>query len=196
MTCARTVGVLLSLLPALALAEMQTLDDSSLSEMTGQGGVYLSGEFSINKDGGVLWGTPTTNDPAQWTANQRSCALAGAASPESCGMRVAVRSGANSGWYVLDNLKGIFSFEGLTLDTRTLTSASGEREVLALGLPNEIRFKDGNFSFGVASQGGWKNKALSAANGGDPSYQQTNIFSAKIDGAIRMQGSVLVFPTN
>jgi len=196
MTCTRTVGVLLSLLPALALAEMQALDDSSLSEMTGQGGVYLSGEFSINKDGGVLWGTPPTNDPAQWTANQRSCALAGAASPESCGMRVAVRSGANSGWYVLDNLKGIFSFEGLTLDTRTLTSASGEREVLALGLPNEIRFKDGNFSFGVASQGGWKNKALSAANGGDPSYQQTNIFSAKIDGAIRMQGSVLVFPTN
>ena len=111
-------------------------------------------------------------------------------------MRVAVRSGANAGWYVLDNLKGIFSFEGLTLDTRTLTSASGEREVLALGLPNEIRFKDGNFSFGVASQGGWENKALSAANGGDPSYQQTNIFSAKIDGSIRMQGSVLVFPTN
>lgn len=196
MTCARTTVVLLSLLPALALAEMQALDDSTLSEMSGQGGVYLSGEFSINKDGGVLWGTPATNNPAQWTANQRSCALAGATSPESCGMRVAVRSGANAGWYVLDNLKGIFSFEGLTLDTRTLTSASGEREVLALWLPNEIRFKDGNFSFGVASQGGWKNKALSAANGGDPSYQQTNIFSAKIDGSIRMQGSVLVFPTN
>lgn len=196
MTCARTAGALLSLLPALALAEMQALDDSTLSEMSGQGGVYLSGEFSINKDGGVLWDTPITNDPAQWTANQRSCALAGAASPESCGMRVAVRSGANSGWYVLDNLKGIFSFEGLTLDTRTLTSASGEREVLALGLPNEIRFKDGNFAFGVASQGGWKNKALSAANGGDPNYQQTNIFSARIDGAIRMQGSVLVFPAN
>ncbi|AVO52160.1 DUF6160 family protein [Ectopseudomonas mendocina] len=196
MTCARTAVALLSLLPVLALAEMQALDDSTLSEMSGQGGVYLSGEFSINKDGGVLWGTPATNNPAQWTANQRSCALAGAASPESCGMRVAVRSGANAGWYVLDNLKGIFSFEGLTLDTRTLTSATGEREVLALGLPNEIRFKDGNFSFGVASQGGWKNKALSAANGGDPSYQQTNIFSAKIDGSIRMQGSVLVFPTN
>ncbi|EZH84032.1 hypothetical protein L0Y47_19865 [Ectopseudomonas composti] len=196
MTCARGVMALLALLPALALAEMQALDDSALSEMSGQGGVYLSGEFSINKDGGVLWGTPASNNPAQWAANQRSCALAGAASPESCGMRVAVRSGANAGWYVLDNLKGIFSFEGLTLDTRTLTSANGEREVLALGLPNEIRFKDGNFSFGVASQGGWKNKALSAANGGDPSYQQTNIFSAKIDGSIRMQGSVLVFPTN
>ena len=109
MTCASRAAVLLALLPALALAEMQALDDSTLSEMSGQGGVYLSGEFSINKDGGVLWGTPTTNNPAQWTANQRSCALAGAA-PESCGMRVAVRSGANSGWYVLDNLKGIFCF--------------------------------------------------------------------------------------
>lgn len=196
MTCTSRGIALLGLLPALALADMQPLDDRALSEMSGQGGVYLSGEFSINKDGGVLWDTPAGNNPAQWTANQRSCALAGAASPESCGMRVAVRSGANAGWYVLDNLKGIFSFEGLTLDTRTLTSAGGERDVLALGLPNEIRFKDGNFAFGVASQGGWKNEALSAANGGDPSYQQTNIFSARIDGSIRMQGSVLIFPSN
>ena len=74
MTCAKAAVVLLSLLPALTLAEMQALDDSTLSEMSGQGGVYLSGEFSINKNGGVLWETPTTNNPAQWTANQRSCA--------------------------------------------------------------------------------------------------------------------------
>ncbi|MGP9827550.1 DUF6160 family protein [Ectopseudomonas khazarica] len=195
MTCISQAIAVLALLPGLALAEMQALDDDTLSELSGQGGVYLSGEFSINKNGGVLWDTPASNNPAQWTANQRSCALAGASSPESCGMRVAVRSGANAGWYVLDNIKGIFSFEGLTLDTRTLTSAGGEREVLALGLPNEVRFKDGNFAFAVASQGGWKNKALSTANGGDPSYQQTTIFSAKIDGSIRMQGSVLIFPT-
>ena len=30
----------------------------------------------------------------------------------------------------------------------------------------------------------------------DASFQQTNLFSAKIDGSIRMQGNVLVFPTN
>src|SRR5574343_574152 len=131
MTCANAAAVLLALLPALALAELQPMDDGDLSQMSGQGGVYLSGEFSINKNGGVLWDTPTTNNPAQWTANQRSCALAGAATPESCGMRVAVRTAATSGWYVLDNIKGIFSFEGLTLDTRTLTSASRERELLA-----------------------------------------------------------------
>ncbi len=37
-----------------AFAEMQPFSDASLSAMNGQGGVYLSGEFSINKDGGVL----------------------------------------------------------------------------------------------------------------------------------------------
>lgn len=172
MTCASRIAVALALLPALALAELQPLDDGALSEMSGQGGVYLSGEFSINKDGGVLWDTPASNNPALWTANQRSCALAGAGSPESCGMRLAIRSGANAGWYVLDNLKGIFSFEGLTLDTRTLTGAGGEQDVLALGLPNEIRFKDGNFSFGVASQGGWKNKALSTAMAATPAISR------------------------
>ena len=74
----------------------------------------------------------------------------------------------------------------------TLVGLSGLGDLILTCSSTQSR----NFSFGVASQGGWKNKALSAANGGDPSYQQTNIFSAKIDGSIRMQGSVLVFPTN
>ncbi|MCE5365294.1 hypothetical protein IOD17_18945 [Pseudomonas anguilliseptica] len=185
-----------------ALAEMQALDDETLSSMNGQGGVYLSGEFSINKDGGVLWSKPASNNPSTWTAGQRSCATAGATTPENCGMRVAIRSEADGGWYVLDNLKGVFSFEGLTLRTRTINSgfngdgAAFNQDVLEFGLPNEMKFKDGSFAFGVANQGGWQNKSLSVANGGNPSYQQTNIFSAKIDGTIRMQGNVLIFPQN
>jgi hypothetical protein len=117
-------------------------------------------------------------------------------------MRVAIRSEAEGGWYVLDNLKGVFSFEGLTLRTRTINSgfngdgAAFNQDVLEFGLPNEVKFKDGSFAFGVANQGGWQNKSLSVANGGNPSYQQTNIFSAKIDGTIRMQGNVLIFPQN
>lgn len=185
-----------------ALAEMQALDDDTLSSMNGQGGVYLSGEFSINKDGGVLWSKPASNNPSTWTASQRSCATAGATTQENCGMRVAIRSEADGGWYVLDNLKGVFSFEGLTLRTRTINSgfngdgAAFNQDVLEFGLPNEMKFKDGSFAFGVANQGGWQNKSLSVANGGNPSYQQTNIFSAKIDGTIRMQGNVLIFPQN
>lgn len=192
-------GVLLAM-PA--FAEMQALDDDTLSSMNGQGGVYLSGEFSINKDGGVLWSKPASNNPSTWTASQRSCATAGATTPENCGMRVAIRSEADGGWYVLDNLKGVFSFEGLTLRTRTINSGFGgdgaafNQDVLEFGLPNEVKFKDGSFAFGVANQGGWQNKSLSVANGGNPAYQQTNIFSAKIDGTIRMQGNVLVFPQN
>ncbi|AYC31709.1 hypothetical protein D3880_04590 [Pseudomonas cavernae] len=202
MICARAVFALL-LVPALVSAELQPLEDTTLSQLSGQGGVYLSGEFSINKDGGALWGTPANNNPAQWTASQRSCASGGSgAAAEACGMRLAIRSEANGGWYVLDNLKGIFSFEGLTLRTRTINSGfNGDgvgfnQDVLEFGLPSELRYKQGSFAFGVANQGGWRNNASSAANGGDPSYQQTNIYSAKIDGSIRMQGNVLVFPKN
>ena len=197
------VGVVfVAVLAMPALAEMQALDDDTLSSMNGQGGVYLSGEFSINKDGGVLWSKPASNNPSTWTASQRSCANAGVTTPENCGMRVAIRSEAEGGWYVLDNLKGVFSFEGLTLRTRTINSgfngdgAAFNQDVLEFGLPNEMKFKDGSFAFGVANQGGWQNKSLSVANSGNPSYQQTNIFSAKIDGTIRMQGNVLIFPQN
>ncbi|WP_044873485.1 DUF6160 family protein [Pseudomonas sp. LFM046] len=189
-------------LPLLAHAELQALEDSDLSRMSGQGGVYLSGEFSINKNGGVLWNTPASNDPATWTVNQRSCAAAGASTPESCGLRLAIRAEQNGGWYVLDNLKGIFSFEGLTLTTRTINSGFGgdgagfNQDVLDFGLPNEMRFKNGSYTFAVANEGGWRNKAGTIANGGSPSYQQTIVFSAKIDGTLRMQGSVLIFPKN
>ncbi|WP_339515112.1 hypothetical protein [Pseudomonas sp. RL_15y_Pfl2_60] len=183
-------------------AEMQALDDATLSQFNGQGGVYLSGELSINKEGGVLWDTPASNNPGTWSANQRSCAAVNATSASDCGLRVAVRAEESGGWYVLDNIKGIFSFEGLTLRTRKINSgfggdgASFNQDVLEFGLPNEIVFKNANFTFGVANQGGWRNKALSAAQGGDPSYQQTNIFSITIDGSTRVQGNILVFPSN
>lgn len=195
-------AALITVLPAPLYAELQALDDAALSQHSGQGGVYLSGELSINKDGGVLWDTPTNNDPSTWTANERGCGVTGSSSPEDCGFRVAVRTEASGGWYVLDNIKGIFSFEGLTLRTRAVDSgflgdgAIFNQDVLELGLPNEIAFKDANFSFGVANQGGWRNNALSTAQGGDPSYQQTNIFSVTIDGVTRVQGNVLLFPNN
>ncbi|NQD93460.1 hypothetical protein HP532_12460 [Pseudomonas sp. CrR25] len=189
------------LMPLWAQAELQALDDSALSDLRGQGGVYLTGELSINKDGGVLWSTPAGNNPSSWSVGQRSCATAGAASPQSCGMRLAVRAEQSGGWYVLDNIKGIFSFEGLTLRTQLVDSgfdgdgAAFNRDVLEFGLPSEVKFKDTSYAFAVANQGGWRNNASSPANGGDPSYQQTAIFSARIDGTIKMQGNVLVFPT-
>ena len=49
MICKRLALVFLALLAGSAQAELQPLEDASLSEVSGQGGVYLSGEFSINK---------------------------------------------------------------------------------------------------------------------------------------------------
>jgi hypothetical protein len=202
MICKRLALVFLAVLAASAQAELQPLADASLSEVSGQGGVYLSGEFSINKNGGPLWSTPTTTNAASWTVGERSCATKGSSTPESCGLRVAIRAEQNGGWYVLDNIKGIFSFEGLTLRTRVINSgfagdgAGFNQDVLEFGLPNEVKFKDGSFSVAVANQGGWRNSAGTVANGGDASFQQTNLFSAKIDGTIRMQGNVLIFPIN
>lgn len=188
--------------PAFSHAELQPMADDALSETSGQGGVYLSGDFSINKNGGVLWSTPSSNTASTWTANQRSCATLGSSSPEDCGMRIAIRAEAAGGWYVIDNLKGVFSFDGLTLRTRFIDSGfNGDgttfsQDTLEFGLPNEVKFQDTRLTFAVANNGGWRNKGGTAANGGDATYQQTNIFSAKIDGSIRMQGNVLVFPKN
>jgi hypothetical protein len=202
MICKRLVLGFLLLLAGSAQAELQPLEDASLSEVSGQGGVYLSGEFSINKNGGPLWSTPATTNAASWTVGERSCATKGSSTPESCGLRVAIRAEQNGGWYVLDNIKGIFSFEGLTLRTRVINSgfagdgAGFNQDVLEFGLPNEVKFKNGSFAVAVANQGGWRNSAGTVANGGDASYQQTTLFSAKIDGSIRMQGNVLIFPTN
>lgn len=202
MICKPHALVFLALLAGSAQAELQPLADASLSEVSGQGGVYLSGEFSINKDGGPLWSTPATTNAASWAASERSCATKGSNTPESCGMRLAIRSEATGGWYVLDNLKGIFSFEGLTLRTRVINSGFGgdgagfNQDVLEFGLPNEVKFKQASFAVAVANKGEWRNSAGTVANAGDASFQQTNLFSAKIDGSIRMQGNVLVFPKN
>ncbi|MDP3847180.1 MAG: hypothetical protein Q8R10_12240 [Pseudomonas sp.] len=201
MICKRLVLGFLALLAGSAQAELQPLADASLSDVSGQGGVYLSGEFSINKDGGPLWSTPATTNAASWTVGERSCATKGSSTPESCGLRVAIRSEQNGGWYVLDNIKGIFSFEGLTLRTRVINSGfAGDgvgfnQDVLEFGLPNEVKFKQASFAVAVASKGEWRNNAVGAASR-DATFQQTNLFSAKIDGTIRMQGNVLVFPTN
>ncbi|MES2821793.1 MAG: hypothetical protein V4812_22700 [Pseudomonadota bacterium] len=201
MTCRTWTSLALLGLALSAHAELQPLPDSDLSALSGRGGVYLSGEFSINKDGGVLWTTPVSNVASTWAAGQRSCALVGAATAQGCGMRLAIRAEQGGGWYVLDNIKGVSSFEGLTLRTRQVDSgfngdgATFNRDVLEFGLPNEVRFKDSSLSFAVANQGGWRNNAVSAANGGDPSYQQTTLFSARVDGVVRVQGNAVVFPT-
>ncbi len=188
---------LMSVTPA--RAQLSALTEDDMRSHAGQGGMYLTGEFSVNRDGGVLWRTPAGNDPATWAADQRSCAPAGASSPQSCGMRIALRAQSTGGWYVMDNLKGTYSFEGLTVRTRLLNSGFGtdgatfNRDVLEVGLPSEIAVSDGSAGFAIANQESWRNNRSGAA-GADTSFRQTNLFSVAFSGALHTQGNLLIFP--
>lgn len=159
-----------------AIAELSLLPDERLSEVSGQGGIYLSGDISINEMGG-----PVEN------SYFGRCSDAG----KKCGARFAYRLKETGGWMVLDEIRGNFAFEGLTLRVRNIESGFGgdgelfNRDVLELGLPNTVRFNDVRFK--IASS--------STARPTDPGFQQTDIFSVEMRGEVIMEGNLLVFPT-
>lgn len=192
-------------------AELQAIDDDELSQTIAQGGLYLSGEFSLNENGGPI-------DDATYD----SCDGA-ASSGNRCGARFAYRLGGNddNGWYVVDDWRGEVSFEGLTLRTRRIDGnkrdiagqlvdvdgnsvdqvnavalgnndgfggdgASFDKEVLEIGLPSSVKFRDYQYTLGYASH---------ASPGDSASYQQTNIYGVQINGKVNMTGNMLIFPT-
>ncbi|WP_296936862.1 hypothetical protein [uncultured Marinobacter sp.] len=158
-----------------AFAELARLGDEALSGISGQGGIYLSGDISINEMGGPVensyFGRCDDGD-------------------KKCGARFAYRLKENGGWMVLDDIRGNFAFEGLTLRVRKVDSGFGgdgeqfNRDVLELGLPNTVRFNDVQF----------KISASSTARPTDPGFQQTDIFSVDMRGEVVMEGNLLVFP--
>ena len=70
-----------------AVGELDRLNDEALSEVSGQGGIYLSGDISINEMGG-----PIEN------GYFGRCDDAG----KKCGARLAYRLKEDGGWMVLD----------------------------------------------------------------------------------------------
>ena len=166
----------LALTAAGVQAELRQVDDAGLATVSGQGGIYLSGDITINENGGPMrdafWG-----DCSQ--TNKR------------CGARVTVQTRQNGGWYVLDDIRGGFAFQGLTLRTRHIDSGFGgdganfNKDVLEIGLPDVVKFRDVSFTYGTAN----------SARPSDPGFQQTNIYQVKMDGDVTMQGNLLLFPT-
>jgi hypothetical protein len=146
-----------------------------MSNVSGQGGVYLSGEIAINENGG-----PIQN--AYWG----DCS-----DQKKCGARLAFQTRDSGGWFVLDDIRGTFSFQGLTLKVRTIDSGFGgdgalfNRDVLEIGLPDIVRFDDVRFTYATSS----------TARPTDAGFQQTDIYSVEMNGDVVMQGNVLVFPT-
>lgn len=161
--------------PGIVLAEMAPLADDDLSDVSGRGGIYLSGDISINEVGG-----PVENSYFGRCDEQ----------DKKCGARFAYRLKEDGGWMVLDEIRGKFSFEGLTLRVRSIDSGFGgdgevfDREVIELGLPDTVRFDDVRF----------KLAASSTARPTDPGFQQTDIFAIEMQGDVVMQGNLLVFP--
>jgi hypothetical protein len=182
-----------------AWAQLNALSDEDMRANAGQGGMYLTGEFSVNRDGGPLWRTPASNNPSTWAAGERSCAVSGASLPQSCGVRIAVRTQSSGGWYLLDNLKGTYSFEGLTVRTKLVNSGFGtdgaafNRDVLEVGLPSTLKVSDGSASLAIGNQVTWQNISPGAP-GANPNFRQNNLVSVVFSGTLNTQGSLLIFP--
>ena len=197
MTSKFLIGVFASVLPLVGWS-LEPLQDEELSEFTGQNGVYLSGDIAINELGGPLSsGDPLNVDPNDGSVVWGTCEEVSLGNAQRCGGRIAVRTNDTEGYFVLDEMHGKMSFEGLTLKAREITAA-GDAEnfngdevaldgktVLEIGLPNEVRFE--NFEFTIANS--------STERPTDAGYTQQNIFGVELNGAIEMQGNLLVFPS-
>ncbi|MEQ3691963.1 MAG: DUF6160 family protein [Alcanivorax sp.] len=192
-------------------AELVSMDESNLANISGQGGVYLSGEFSINKEGGPLWEDGTR--PYYQLDGNGEPVVDNSISPDQCnngvcGLRLAIKLNENSeGWYVIDDLSGGMSFEGLTLRTVNIKSAVDydvwddntndfqivalDEEVLQIGLPGKVTFNDFKFKYAVANNGEF---GVPLADG--TAFKQTEIFGVELNGAITLQGNLLLFPVD
>lgn len=198
---ARQIIFVLCCFTQLTAFALEDMSDEGLENVTGQNGVYLSGEIALNETGGPLAITDIGNiDPdgaGPMTNVWGTCAEKDAGAVARCGARLAVKTNNSEGYFVLDEMRGKMSFEGLTIRAREI-SATGDAgkfggdeadfdglTVLELGLPNEMRFE--NVEFTIA--------ASSTARPTDAGFQQTNMFGVQMNGTINMQGNLLVFPT-
>lgn len=171
--------IVLSLLSlsSLVCADLRSIEDNELSEVTGQSGVYLTGDISINETGGPL------SDSYFGLCSEAN---------KSCGARIGLQTEQSGGWFVVDNLRGGISFEGLTMQIRDIDSGFGgdgalfNREVLEIGLPETVRFDE--FQFTLAGS--------STERPSDAGFKQLDIYGVEMSGEATLKGNLLVFPTD
>jgi len=158
-------------------ADLKSIEDNELSEVTGQSGVYLTGDISINETGGPI------SDSYFGLCSD---------SNKACGARIALQTEQNGGWFVVDNLRGGIAFEGLTMQIRDISSGFGgdgalfNRDVLEIGLPETVRFDE--FQFTLAGS--------ATERPTDTGFEQLDIFGVEMSGEATLKGNLLVFPTD
>nr|WP_024309364.1 MULTISPECIES: DUF6160 family protein [unclassified Pseudomonas] len=145
-----------------AAAELLALQEQELQQISGQAGLSLAADFNF-------------------AANPAQVRCAG-----GCGMRVAIRPGNSDGFVVLDNIRGLFSFDGVTLDMEKLDSgfdgdgAAFNSSVMRIGLAN-VRFGDFRFTLGSSNS-----ERGSIAAG----FRQTDLLTFSANGESRLQGNL------
>lgn len=154
-------GVVLA--SASAQAQLLDLGDGELSEVNGQAGISMSSSLSLS---------PNTKDTR---------CLGG------CGARLAIQPNKSTGWIVMDNFRGVFSFEGLTLDIVTINSgydgdgAAFNNKALRLSL---VDAHTDNLQY-----------TLAGANQPKPGagLQQTDLLTYKANGGGQLTGNLYIF---
>lgn len=171
------VVLLISAFASACFAEMAKIADDELASVTGQGGVYLSGDISINENGGPLTNSffGACTDPSK----------------EECGARLSFQTQQSGGWFILADLKGTIAFEGLTLQVREITSGFGgdgalfNREVVEIGLPESLRMNDFQYTLATSNN----------VRPGDSGYEQVDLLTVEMSGDVTLDGNLLIFPT-
>lgn len=147
-------------------AEMRDLDDGEMASVNGQNGVSLAVNFNL-------------------AANAADTRCSG-----GCGARLAIQPMNSTGYVVLDNFKGTFSFDGMTIDVVNINSgyngdgAAFNRQALKFGLTNASA-SNLQFSLGGANQ-------AKAGSG----LQQSTLLTYQASGAVKLTGNVYVFASH
>ncbi len=168
------LAMLLSVGSANLYADMAAIDDQHLSDVTGQSGVYLTGEVAINQNGGPL-----------------TDSYFGDCSTKVCGGRISAQTEMGGGWFVIDNIRGTLAFEGLTLQIRNIASGFGgdgalfNRDVLEVGMPESLRMSDFQFTLATSS----------TSRPSEAGFNQVDLYSVEMSGEVTLEGDLLVFPT-
>ena len=178
------IALFICFFSAVSHAEMQIINDDKLGNINAKNGISLSGTLDLNSSGGPLWdyNRDANGDAVNCTDNNGKC-----------GARFALNGSGVSGWFILDNIKGGFSFgesdsdpsaTGLEISVQHNTTASDngtEKDVVQFKLPTKVNYD--NVSMTLATGSHEQDNTL-----------QTNILTVEINGPVIMQGKLLVFP--
>ncbi|WP_281645257.1 hypothetical protein [Parendozoicomonas sp. Alg238-R29] len=172
----------------LAQAELEALDDDMLSGSTAQG-VTLSGNFSLNENGGPLWRAPDGN-----------CSVS--TNNGECGTRIAIQEDEGSGWIILDIFQGSLAFGSyansdpmvLSIEERQIadnpnTPENEARSLDVISADYEGRLEYENLSLKIASQ------PLNQGPEPNPASQR-DLMSLNFNGYSTFTGNLLLFPVD